>query len=671
MRTRPVGNNPSVSQPATPLQVSHKFAYTCEVMIRRPRSTVVLTDDDRATLLSWARSRTCSRALTQRAQIVLACAQEPTTTAVAEQLGVSRHMVGKWRSRFLAEGLNGLHERPRPGRPSAVNEDAIAQVLLRLLTPPPSNRREWSTRSMASETGLSQKTVNRLWRTYQLQAPAGQPQLRPDGHSALPSSEVRDVVGLFLDPPTRVLAVIADDRATPLRRRKTTSPTPAPPTNARRNEARNLLAVANAFALVRNQANAHDLPGPGTSLRALLQDLDHRVPPDLEVHLLVSGEPNASAGDAIEAWARRHPRFHQHLVPADSSWLDQVERLLASNPLLGHENAHGFVASLARLRDDLHAWCSTWTQHTPPLVWTKNPWVPRREDHWSLNKDSDVPDHARMRPTTPGVHDSSDGASDTARGRPDITDRVAQLVREALITGQFQHGERVKEAPLATRLGLSRGPVREALRVLAEEGMLERLPKRGAAVPHVDATTILDLYAARTALGTLLMRQAATLRRSELRSINTALSEVRAVARHSRSDHERIGEADLRFQDAIAHTANLPQVSLFFQRLTMRLRTFLTVLQVDFADAAADLIAREDTGIFEAIRTGDGDEAARRWRIKVERSVRYMVSHLPQEHFDPTLWATIAGKPTARPDDPHKAPTSTAPQHNTGTKGTA
>jgi DNA-binding GntR family transcriptional regulator len=213
---------------------------------------------------------------------------------------------------------------------------------------------------------------------------------------------------------------------------------------------------------------------------------------------------------------------------------------------------------------------------------------------------------------------------------------VAQLVREALASGQFKPGERVKEAPLATRLGVSRGPVREALRVLAEEGMLELLPKRRAAVPDVTATNILDLYAVRAYLGGLLMRRIATLPSSALRPVSTTLAEVRVVAGHG--DHARIGEADLRFQDAIARTAQLPQAGLIFERLTMRLRMFNAILQLDWAEAV-DLIAREDIGIYEAIRYADGNEAARRWRVKVERSVRYMVAQVPQDHFDPSLWS--------------------------------
>ncbi|GGI98737.1 hypothetical protein GCM10011581_39900 [Saccharopolyspora subtropica] len=622
-------------------------------MARRPRDAVVLTDSERSTLVSWTRSRSCSQALVLRARIVLACEQEVTNTAVAERLGVSVDTVRTWRSRFVAERLNGLAERPRPGRPSAISDDTIAQVLVRTLSPPPIGRR-WSTRSMAEAVGLSQSTVSRIWRTYRIRPRPGHSALCPGAARTLLPLKIRDVVGLFLDPPARVLAVAADDHAVP--DHAVTTPT------TRSAQARELFAVANAFALVRGSANTHDGPADSTPLRAFLEHLDRAVPARMAVHLLVDGL-SPDAHDTLDTWLAGHPRFHQHAVAPDGSWIDEVDVLLAHNPLPSHEDVLGFAASLARLRDDVRAWCTTWTAPSRPFSWTKSPralWSGDREYHGLVNDSKSAGDSHAERAGA-DEHTSPD---DVASGTPRIADRVAQLVREALANGQFGPGERVKEAPLATRLGVSRGPVREALRVLAEEGMLELLPNRGVAVPHVTATNILDLYAVRACLGGLLMRRVAMLPRSALRSVSTALAEVRVVAGHG--DHTRIGEADLRFQDAIARTAQLPEAGRIFDRLTIRLRMFNAILRLDWAEAV-DLIAREDIGIYEAIRNGDGTEAARRWRVKVERSVRYMVAQLPRDHFDPNLWVTIAGKPDPRPGDPRNVHSTPSPRHSTAT----
>ncbi|WP_344679469.1 GntR family transcriptional regulator [Saccharopolyspora taberi] len=612
-------------------------------MARRSRDAVVLTDSERATLVSWTRSRNRSHAQVLRARIVLACEREATNTAVAEQLGVSVDMVRTWRSRFAAERLDGLAERPRPGRPPAIDDDTVAEVLVGTLAPPPGGRR-WSTRSMAEAVGLSQTRVSRIWRAYGIQSRPGHSALREGAGRTLPV-RVRDVVGLFLSPPTRVLAVAADDHAVSLRE-------PAATTPRKSAETRELFAVANAFALVRGGANAPDQRAESTSLRAFLERLDRGVPAGMAVHLLVDGL-SATARDTVETWLEGHPRFHQHAVAPNGSWIDEIDFLLAHNPLPS-ENVLGFAASLASLRDDVHSWCGTWTPRSQPFSWTKSPralWSGDR-DYQGLINDSNLDDEpvARRR----GAEEHND-ALGTSPGTPRIADQVARLVREALASGQFKPGERVKEAPLANRLGVSRGPVREALRVLAEEGMLERLPNRGAAVPDVTATNVLDLYAVRAYLGGLLMRRTALLPRSALRPVSTALAEVRVVAGHG--DHARIGEADLVFQDAIARTARLPQAGRVFERLTMRLRMFNAILQLDWAEAV-DLIAREDIGLYEAIRGGDANEAARRWRVKVERSVRYMVAQLPQDHFDPNLWVTIAGKPEPRPGDPRSPQSS-------------
>ncbi|MGI5423828.1 GntR family transcriptional regulator [Streptomyces sp. CA-179760] len=459
------------------------------------------------------------------------------------------------------------------------------------------------------------------------------------------------MIGLFLDPPTRVLAVVADSRAAPLQHRGAKTSTPAAPMSRRATEVRNILAVANAFALVRggpdtpDTSDTHDPTGPGAALGAFLESLERRMTAGSEVHLLVEGEPDSPARDTVETWVRHHPRFHRHLLPTDASWLDEVEVLLANNPLLTHENVPGFATSTTALRDGLRAWCGTWTPQSGAFVWMR------------LDKDSTAAGSGqRCRPDDSADHEWTGEASGITPGPADTSDPVVHLVREALLAGPFPPGERVKEAPLASRLGVSRGAVREALRVLAEEGMLDRLPHRGAAVPQVDVTAVLDLYAVRAALGSVLMRRVAMLHRSELRSVDTALSEVRAAVR--RSDLVRIGEADLRFQDAIARTAGLPQASLFFQRLSMRLRMFISILRLDFTDAAADLIARENTAIFEAVLNGDGEEAARLWRIKIERSTRYMANLLPQDHVDPNLWVAIAGRPTPRPGDTRRTSTS-------------
>lgn len=618
-------------------------------MAGRPRNAVVLDEDERTALLTWTRSRNCSQALALRARIVLTCEQESTSTAVAEQLGVSPDMVRKWRSRFVAERLEGLTERRRPGRPPQRGDAAVTEVLARLLDPAPGGRR-WSTHSMATAVGVSQTTVSRIWRTYRIGSRHARSAPGQEvGHTPLPT-RIRDIVGLYLDPPARVLAVAADGDAAPRGEHGTTTAS-TPSMQRRTAKARETFAVANAFAQINGSTRA-GASADGEGLRGFLERLERSVPASLTIHLLVDGLSPADQS-TLANQMDEHPRFRRHAVVPQGSWLNEIDFLLAHNPLPNHENVLGYGASLDGLREEIRAWCRTSTPAARPFAWTKSPrslWRGDRDYHGLIN-DSDRRNDVHVGDLD-ADHEASDASSEPGSATPRIADRVAQLVREELAGGRFKPGERVKEAPLAARIGVSRGPVREALRVLAEEGMLEQLPNRGVAVPRVSAENIIDLYALRASVGGLLLRRIAMRPRSELRAVGTALAEVQSVAHNK--DHAQIGEADLRFQDVIARTAQLSQTGVIFERLTMRLRMFNSVLQLDWAEAV-DLIAREDTGLHEAIRNGDGDEAARRWRVKVERSVRYMVSQLPQDHFDPSLWTTLVGKPPLRRGDPRGA----------------
>ncbi|MFD7406761.1 FCD domain-containing protein [Streptomyces sp. NPDC059866] len=178
--------------------------------------------------------------------------------------------------------------------------------------------------------------------------------------------------------------------------------------------------------------------------------------------------------------------------------------------------------------------------------------------------------------------------------------------------------------------------------------MLDLLPGGATAVPAVTAKDVLDLYALRASLGALLIRRVAMLGSERLGSASAALAEVRAAAR----DHDpvRIREVDLRFQDALARTADLPQAARTFERLTARLRMFVAVLDMDYSQAF-DTILNEDTVVFDALRDADGNEAARLWRVKIERCVRYMIAWLPEDDIAPHVWMTLAGRPRQGRED--------------------
>ncbi|NUS85546.1 MAG: helix-turn-helix domain-containing protein [Streptomyces sp.] len=615
-------------------------------MVERPRDTVVLTEDERTALLQWARSRTCSQARALRARIVLACAEQPTNSDVARRLGVSRDMVGKWRARFLAERLAGLEEQPRPGRPPTADDDTVAHVLVRTLTPPPPDTRQtWSTRSMAAETGLSQSTVSRIWRTYGIQR-GERVSAGPRRAYSLPD-RAEEVVGLFIAPPVCVLAVTA--RAGRAGAAGTSSATVTSRLFGKDRETPHVLAVACAFADLRGRQHGENTSGTDHSaMDAFLEQMRSAAGAGTSVHLLAYGIPARACGTLDGSDPAASVRLRWHRAPSREAWTDEARRLLAADGQVPPEAA----PDLPRLRDALLTWSSTWTPSAAPFTRIAAP-RPSYDSPAICGPDSDsnVDDVHTLDHRAPS-RAAQLTSPEVSPGAPITTDPVVGTLRETLLTGDYRPGDRVLEAPLALRLGLSRRGVRAGLHALAEEGMLDLLPGGATAIPTITAKDVLDLYALRASLGALLMRRIAMLGRDNLAPASAALAEVRAAARDN--DHARIREVDLRFQDALARIADLPQAAGTFERLTARLRMFVNVLDMDYSQAC-DTIADEDTVVHDALRDADGNEAARLWRVKIERCVRYMIAQLPEDDVAPHLWTTLAGRPRLRPGDPRGA----------------
>ncbi|MFD7500119.1 GntR family transcriptional regulator [Streptomyces sp. NPDC059850] len=580
-------------------------------MARPSRAAVTLTSQERRMLENWARSRVSSQAIGLRARIILARAEEPTDRAVADRLGISPQLVGRWRSRFLAGRLDGLTDRPRSGRPRAVTGAQRDRVVLRVLEDPPGGGSGWSTRSLAAATGVSQTSVSRIMNALDpgADAPA----------DWFPGRE-RTIGGVLLDPPVRALAVVLAEDTPPAsgaaRGSRGTS---------HRDDAVLVLAAAGAFAAAApDESNLSDVSEAHTSgFRVFLDRLHQATRPGTEVHILVDGAA-VHTDPHVAHWLRRHPRVRMHPVAVGRTWTGDARALLLGNPA----DRHGTVArALVRdLRDHVRTWLA---DRSGPLIW-----VPGQPERHHVGYDS-PPDASRLTATS-GAGTAVTGVP----GSPRLVDRVAHALREQIASGHFPPGERIKEAPLAARLGVSRGPVRDALRLLAEDGLVESMPHRGTTIPMATAERVMEVYAARAALGAVLLRRLATLEPEALHPVGTVLADVCRVARQR--DHSRIGDADLRFQDAIARAARLRHTSLFFLRLTMQLRMFIAILKLDYADVPGR-IERANSAIFRALREHDGGEAVRVWRAKLDISVRYMVAQLPTENFDPELWLTISG----------------------------
>jgi transposase len=176
----------------------------------RPKAELVLTGEERETLERWACRPTSAQALALRCRIVLACAEGLSNQEVAASQGVNQVTVGKWRSRFVSRRLDGLHDEPRPGAPRTISDADVERVIVKTLEEAPSGATHWSTRSMAAQVDLSQSAVSRIWRAFGLKPH----QLESFKLSSDPLfiEKVRDIVGLYLNPPEAAIVLCVDEK---------------------------------------------------------------------------------------------------------------------------------------------------------------------------------------------------------------------------------------------------------------------------------------------------------------------------------------------------------------------------------------------------------------------------------------------------------------------------
>jgi transposase len=338
----------------------------------RPKPPLVLTEDERQTLERWARRAKSSQALALRCRIVLACAEGATNKAVAEQLGIWPQTVTKWRGRFVGQRLEGLSDEPRPGRPRAITDVQVEQVLTKTLEePPPHHHSHWSTRSMARATGMSQTAISRIWRAFGLK-----PHLQETWKLSTDPQfidKVRDIVGLYLDPPAAALVLCVDEKSQIQALDRTAPSLPIlPGTPARRShdDVRNgttslfaALDVASGTVIsATHRRHRHQ------EFLRFLGTIDRDVPAELDVHL-VCDNYGTHKTPQVKRWLLRHPRFQLHLTPTYSSWLNLVERWFAE--LTTRKLRRSAHRSVAELEADLTAWIQAWNDDPRPFVWTK------------------------------------------------------------------------------------------------------------------------------------------------------------------------------------------------------------------------------------------------------------------------------------------------------------
>jgi len=336
-----------------------------------PMVELVLSEDERETLERWARRHKSAQALALRCRIVLACAEGRSNLEVAGRLGVDRKTVGKWRSRFVADRLEGLHDEPRPGAPRTIGDDAVEAVIIKTLEESPVDATHWSTRSLARATGMSQSAVSRIWRAFGLKPHLTETfKLSPD---PLFVEKVRDVVGLYVNPPEGALVLCVDEKSQIQALDRTAPVLPLRPGLPERRThdyvrhgTTNLYAALDVASgqVIADMTERHR----ATEFRKFLNLINRNVPPELDIHLVVDNSSTHKTPE-IHRWLVRHPRFTLHFTPTYSSWLNLVERWFAE--LTAKWLRRGTHRSTKELETAIGQWIDNWNDDPKPFVWHK------------------------------------------------------------------------------------------------------------------------------------------------------------------------------------------------------------------------------------------------------------------------------------------------------------
>jgi transposase len=341
--------------------------------MRRPSvlPPLSLTVEEEKSLVGLTRRAKTARAVADRARVVLACASKKNNGEVAEYLHMNRTTVGRWRSRFLALRLEGLFDEPRPGAPRRVSDAEIEQLLVRTLETTPQDSTHWSTRSMARACGLSQSTVSRVWRAFSLQPHRTESfKLSKD---PLFIEKVRDIVGLYLNPPDRALVLCVDEKSQIQALDRTQPLLPMRPGQIERRThdyirhgTTSLFAALDvASGKVIGECYRRHRSG---EFRKFLDTIDASVASDLEVHLILDNYGTHKTA-LIRRWFAKRPRYHLHFTPTSASWISLVERWFAE--ITRRQIRRGSHRSTRALEAAIESYVRLNNLNPKPFLWTK------------------------------------------------------------------------------------------------------------------------------------------------------------------------------------------------------------------------------------------------------------------------------------------------------------
>ncbi len=338
----------------------------------RPTPDFTLTDGESETLEQWSRRPKTAQALALRARIIVLCAKGESNSDVAAQLRVTKQTVGKWRSRFLEKRIDGLLDEPRPGTPRRLSDADVERVVTMTLESTPKDATHWSTRAMAEASGLSHSSVQRIWQAFAL-APHRSETFKLS-KDPLFIDKVRDIVGLYLDPPDKAFVLCVDEKAQIQALDRSQPVLPMRPGQAeRRTHDYTRHGTTSLFATLDTKTGK--VIGQlhrrhrAIEFRKFLDKIDELVPTEFDVHLILDNYGTHKTA-TIKRWLVKRPRFHLHFTPTGASWINLVERwfgLLSEKQL-----RRGVFRNTRSLETTIRNYIETHNAQPKPFIWTKD-----------------------------------------------------------------------------------------------------------------------------------------------------------------------------------------------------------------------------------------------------------------------------------------------------------
>lgn len=339
----------------------------------RPRKTLSVSPEDRAVLEGHLRRRTTPRRVLERAQVVLLFADGVAGPEIAEKTGLSARTIFEWARRFERDGLAGLDDRPRSGRPRKMSPSMARQILDLTIHRIPKESTHWSLRLMGKEVGVSQHQVAEVWKAAQLKPH----RLKNFKISRDPyfADKVQDIVGLYLNPPDNAMVLSVDEKTQIQALDRTQPMLPLKPGQIERRThdytrhgTRSLYAAFDvATGQVRGRVTKRHR---GVEFLAFLRQIERSTPADLDLHLILDNSSTHGTPE-VRSWLAKHPRFHLHFTPTSASWLNAVESWFSQ--LARRALQRGVFTSVRELRDQIQRYIQVHNERlAKPFKWTKS-----------------------------------------------------------------------------------------------------------------------------------------------------------------------------------------------------------------------------------------------------------------------------------------------------------